>query len=236
MLEEKHLHSLGYLGMQTQLNHDGILPFTVGLKRVTNIMRHNNIQASIRVKKRLRLQEETKYQNDNILSHEFNRKTKNEVWVTDTTEVVFGDKVLYKARIHVVLDLYGRFVLSSNISETETKSSVIETFEEAFKVEPNAHPLVHTDRGSAYCSNQFNDYLKVHGCLHSMSHPGHPWDNSPMERWWNDFKLIWINGHPRPKTLKDLEKLVNEAVIYFNTQRAYTTRKGLTPDEFRNQA
>lgn len=57
-----------------------------------------------------------------------------------------------------------------------------------------------------------------------MSHPGHPWENSPMERWWNDFKLLWLKNHARPKNLAELEQLVKEAMDYFNTKRAYTSR------------
>ena len=68
----------------------------------------------------------------------------------DTTEVVYGEHILRKARVHVILDLYGRYALSSNISDTETSSAVIETFNRAFAVEPDAHPMIHTDRGAAY--------------------------------------------------------------------------------------
>ena len=110
------------------------------------------------------------------------------MWVTDTTEVAYGEHTLHKVRVHVILDLYGRYALSYNISDTETSSAVIETFNRAFTVEPDAQPMIHTDRGSAYCSSMFNDYLASKNCIHSMSHPGHPWENSPIERWWNDFK------------------------------------------------
>ena len=57
-----------------------------------------------------------------------------------------------------------------------------------------------------------------------------------MERWWNDFKLIWLAKHPRPRTMAELDKLVQGAIEYFNTKRAYTTRNGLTAEQFRNQA
>ena len=82
--------------------------------------------------------------------------------------------------------------------------------------------MIHTDRGSAYCLSMFNDDLASKNCIHSMSHPGYPWENLPIERWWNDFKLIWINKHNRPKTLAELEQLVKGAIEYFNTKRAYT--------------
>ena len=57
-----------------------------------------------------------------------------------------------------------------------------------------------------------------------------------MERWWNDFKLIWLEKHPRPKTIEELEQLVKEGIVYFNTKRAYKSRNGLTAEKFRNQA
>jgi putative transposase len=63
----------------------------------------------------------------------------------------------------------------------ETSSDVIATFKRAFEGEPDAHPMVHMDRGAAYCSMDFNNYLTENKCVHSMSRPGHPWENSPME-------------------------------------------------------
>ena len=32
------------------------------------------------------------YINDNLLNEQFDRQNKNEVWVTDTTEVVYGNE------------------------------------------------------------------------------------------------------------------------------------------------
>ena len=57
-----------------------------------------------------------------------------------------------------------------------------------------------------------------------------------MERWWNDFKLIWLAKRSRPKTLAELEQSVKEAIKYFNTQRAYASKNGLTAEKFRAQA
>lgn len=235
-LEEEHHWTLGYLGMTTQLKSEGKLTFCAGLKRVTRCMQDNHIKTTIRKKKHNQIKRHEEYVSDNLLNEQFDRQSKNEVWVTDTTEVVYGNQTVHKVRLHVVLDLYGRYALSYNISATETTQAVIETFERAFKGEPHVHPMIHTDRGAAYCSGVFTSYLASKNCVHSMSHPGHPWENSPMERWWNDFKLIWLARHPQPKTLAELERLVQEGIEYFNTKRAYATRDGLTAEQFRNQA
>ena len=69
-----------------------------------------------------------------------------------------------------------------------------------------------------------------------MSRPGTPFDNAPMERWWNEFKLRWMDRHSMPKTLQELEKLVEEGIEYFNCHNRSAQRNGLTPDEYWNEA
>ncbi len=225
-MEEEHKWTLGYLGMTTQLAFENKLNFKAGLKRVTNCTRNHGIRANIRKKKHNRVKRHEKYINDNLLDGQFDRQRPNEVWVTDTTEVLYGVDKLKKARVHIVLDLYGRYALSYNISVTETAISTIEAFRRAFKMEPDAHPMIHTDREAAYCSIVFNDYLASRNCIHSMSQ---------LEHWWNDFTLIWSAKRARPKTLEELEESVKESIEYFNTQRAYTSKNGLTAEKFRVQ-
>lgn len=86
-LEKAHNRTLGYLAMTTQLKFENQLNFIARLKRVTNCMRKHGIQASIRKKKHNSIQRRKEYVNDNLLNEQFNRENKNEVWVTDTTEV-----------------------------------------------------------------------------------------------------------------------------------------------------
>ncbi|WKF85453.1 integrase core domain-containing protein [Lacticaseibacillus pantheris] len=70
----------------------------------------------------------------------------------------------------------------------------------------------------------------------SMSRPGKPYDNAPMERWWNVFKLRWMERHPLPKTLQELEKFVEEGIEYFNHHNRSAQTNGLTPHEYWNEA
>lgn len=97
-------------------------------------------------------------------------------------------------------------------------------------------PLIHTDRGSAYTSGTFNNFLNQFNIKRSMSRPGTPYDNAPMERWWNEFKLRWIERHETPKTYQELIKLVESGIEYFNHYDRSTKRNGLTPDEYWNEA
>ncbi|MFR0500347.1 DDE-type integrase/transposase/recombinase, partial [Limosilactobacillus reuteri subsp. suis] len=83
----------------------------------------------------------------------------------------------YKVRLHVVLDLYGQFPISWLITPTETSEGAIQVFKKAQKQEGVLAPLIHTDRGAAYTSKAFNQYLTSNNSQHSYSAPGTPADN-----------------------------------------------------------
>ncbi|WP_261975036.1 IS66 family insertion sequence element accessory protein TnpA, partial [Lactiplantibacillus plantarum] len=74
------------------------------------------------------------------------------------------------------------------------------SYSEAAEFVGDVHPVVHIDRGSAYTSGTFNNFLAKHEVTRSMSRPGTPYDNAPMEHWWNEFKLRWIDRHAKPVT------------------------------------
>ncbi|WP_272948304.1 DDE-type integrase/transposase/recombinase [Lactiplantibacillus plantarum] len=113
----------------------------------------------------------------------------NQVWLADSTELTYGVNGQYKVRLSGVLDLYGRHLIAHKLSETEASKAEVQVFQRAFYFADNIHPVVHTD----YTSGTFNNFLAQHEVTRSMSRPGTPYDNAPMERWWNEFKLRWID-------------------------------------------
>ncbi|MDC2844297.1 DDE-type integrase/transposase/recombinase [Limosilactobacillus mucosae] len=65
------------------------------------------------------------------MERKFIQVAPNLVWVSDTTELTYGRN--NKVRLHVVLDLYGRYALSYHISPTETAEAAMEVFKRAAK-------------------------------------------------------------------------------------------------------
>lgn len=76
------------------------------------------------------------------------------------------------------------------LSEHNDNSLVFETFDKAVVVNPDAHPLFHSDRGSQYTSRTFHQKLEEAHMTQSMSRVGHCIDNGPMEGFWG----ILIDG------------------------------------------
>lgn len=57
-----------------------------------------------------------------------------------------------------------------------------------------------------------------------------------IQNFWNQgVKVYIVAKRSRPKTLEELEESVKESIEYFNTQRAYASKNGLTAEKFRIQ-
>lgn len=233
---ELNTRTIGAGTILTNLEMDEEIDFPVTIKQVKRLMMELNIRCQSRKKKHNRSKQEEVYIKDNVLDQNFEVEKPNQVWLSDSTELTWGINGQNKVRLSGVLDLYGRCLIASNISETETSKAEIETFQRAFNVSGNVHPMVHTDRGAAFTSNSFNNFLGQYNVTRSMSRPGTPYDNAPMERWWSEFKLRWMDRHPTPKTFEELVRLVNDGIHYFNEISRSHTRNGHTPAEYRDMA
>jgi transposase InsO family protein len=231
-----HQQGIGAGNLLVNIQRDKLIDFQVTYTMIKRVMRELGIRCQVRIKKHSRAKRAEQYIQDNVLNQTFEVSKPNEVWLSDSTELSYGVNGEYKVRLSGVLDLYGRRLLAHHLSPTETSNAEIQTFQKAFTAVGNVHPLVHTDRGSAYTSAAFNNYLSQFKIRRSMSRPGTPYDNAPMERWWNEFKLRWMARHPLAKTYEELVRLVEEGIKYFNHFNRSSQRNGLTPDEYWNEA
>ena len=114
----------------------------------------------------------------------------NEKWLTDVSEFKYYNGIeIHKVYLSVILDLYDWRIVAFKISDHNDNPLVMSTFDEAVPLEPNAHPLFHSDRGGfQYTSAQFYTRLKEHHMKQSMSRVAHCIDNGPMEGFWGILK------------------------------------------------
>lgn len=95
--------------------------------------------------------------------------------------------------------------------------------------------ILHTDQGSAYTSLKFNKALDGYGIRHSMSRPGTPGDNSPMESFWSHLKDEDLSFN-KALTKEELIQNITKAIDWYNNGRRQKSLKGMTPTECRNHA
>ena len=95
--------------------------------------------------------------------------------------------------------------------------------------EPGAGVIMHTDRGSQYCSKEFQKLLRKHKLKSSMSKKGDCFDNACAESFFHSFKVEAIHGEDFP-THESMRSAVFEYIeVDYNRTRRHTTIGNQSP-------
>ena len=111
----------------------------------------------------------------------------------------------------------------------------MDTFDEAVRQEPDAHPLVHSDRGFQYTSAQFYTKLKKHHMKQSMPRVAHCIDNGPMEGFWGILKREMYYKQ-RFNDRSSLITAIANYIDYYNNQRLQRKLHVMTPMKYHEQS
>ena len=171
---------------------------------------------------------------ENKLVQDFKADDINQKWCTDFTylALVNGDK-RYSCSI---IDLYDRSIVASITGKHITAALAKETLQKAIDSQPGINTrrlMLHSDQGSRYTSKEFTEYCTKLGVTQSMSKTGYPYDNTPMERYFNTLKNELINLH-NYHTEKELYTAIEEfAYTQYNHVRPHSYNNYRTPFEAR---
>ncbi|QLG94716.1 IS3 family transposase [Pseudomonas yamanorum] len=167
---------------------------------------------------------------ENLLKQDFSAQHPNQVWVGDITYLSTDEGWLYLA---VVLDLYSRKVVGWSMSERMTSSLVCDALRMAlFRRKMPRGVIMHTDRGSQYCSREHRILLGQYGLIASMSAKGNCYDNAAMESWNHSLKVEAIHGE-RLLTREAVRECVFDYIeVYYNRTRLHSTLGYLSPEQF----
>lgn len=225
---------MGYRRIRDELavNHK----LAVNDKRVLRICRNKGIQSTIKWKPKgcTKSARNPEHIAKNYLHREFCADTPNEKWLTDVSEFKYYIGIeVHKIYLSAILDLYDRRIVAFKISDHNDNPLVMDTFDEAVRLEPNAHPLFHSDRGHQYTSAQFYMRLKDHHMKQSMSRVAHCIDNGAMEGFWGILKREMYYGH-RFTTRDTLVDAITDYVDYYNNRRLQRKLNVMTPMAYHN--
>lgn len=167
---------------------------------------------------------------ENLLQQDFRAQRPNQVWVGDITYIDTDEGWLYLA---VVLDLFSRKVVGWSMSERMTATLVCDALRMALFRRKRPHGVIlHTDRGSQYCSRDHRDVLDEHGLIASMSAKGNCYDNAAMESWNHSLKVEAIHGE-RFATRAQAKAHVFEYIeVDYNRNRLHSTLGYFSPEQF----
>ena len=115
----------------------------------------------------------------NVLDQQFDAKRPNESWVSDITYIWTNEGWLYLAGVK---DLYTKELVGYAINKRMTADLVCRALNMAIKnKQPSKELIVHSDKGSQYCSHAYHKIIKQHQFTGSMSGRGNCFDNAPIE-------------------------------------------------------
>jgi transposase InsO family protein len=230
-IREQHrlsLNSYGRPRMTEELKEIGL---EVGHRRVGRLMRQNGISVIRTRKHKVTTDSNHKFNiAPNLLDRDFAAEQPDQKWVVDISYIWTREGWLYLA---AVLDLHSRRVIGWAVSNRMKRDLAIRALEMAIALRrPPKGCIHHSDRGSQYCSHDYQKILRQHGFKVSMSGKGNCYDNAAMETFFKTIKaeLIWRHSW---QTRRDVEVAIFEYINgFYNPRRKHSALGWKSPLAF----
>lgn len=234
-IREQHrlsMNSYGRPRMTEELKEIGL---EVGHRRVGRLMRQNGISVVRTRKHKVTTDSNHKFNiAPNLLNRNFEAGQLNQKWVVDISYIWTREGWLYLA---VVLDLHSRRVIGWAVSNRMKRDLAIRALNMAIALRrPPKGCIHHSDRGSQYCSHDYQKILRQHGFKVSMSGKGNCYDNAAMETFFKTIKaeLIWRQSW---QTRRDVEVAIFEYINgFYNPRRRHSALGWKSPLAFERKA
>jgi transposase InsO family protein len=150
----------------------------------------------------------------------------NEIWVADQTYIKLPRGFCY---LSLVTDLWSRKIVGYDIASTLEATGPLAALQMALRGVPNPTGLIHhSDQGKQYCSTDYIQMLKDHGCRISMTAAGRPDQNATAER---------VNGILKTefyldaifRSIEEARRAIQQSIMIYNTIRLHTSLGMTTP-------
>jgi putative transposase len=165
----------------------------------------------------------------NRLNQDFSASTANQKWVSDFTYIDTAEGWLFLA---TVLDLFSRKVVGWAMSEQMNAALVETAFHMAVQGrQPAANLLHHSDQGSQYTSDAYQNSLSAANIQMSMSRVGNCYDNAVAESFFGTLKTECVTSQFATRALAHTT-IFEYIEVWYNRQRLHSTLGYLSPVEF----
>lgn len=179
---KRHKGNYGRIRIRKELFNKGI---EVSEYRIAGILKENGLIAKSGRSGKARKPKpiEKQYIEENLIKDKFSVKEPNYLWCSDITELK-----CHKQKVYVcgTIDVATRRIVGWSIDKTQTQKLVQDAFKMAIGRNPNRpeNAVYHSDRGCQYTAKKTKELVEKNGFRKSMSRPGTPSDNQPIESFW----------------------------------------------------
>lgn len=217
----------GWPRMWHSLKRNG---FRVGKERVRKLMQAHGIKG--KVKRKYVVTTDSSHQMSvvpNLVDRQFNPAAPDVLWTSDITYLPTDQGWLY---LSVVLDLFGRRIVGWSIKPHMQTDLVKDALLMAWlRRRPPTGLIFHSDRGSQYCSSEFQTTLKTMGITASMSRKADCWDNAPVESFWARLKAACLQGR-KFRSHSEAHSVIMAWISFYNHRRLHSSLEYMSPMEY----
>ena len=170
----------------------------------------------------------------NILNRDFSTTHINQKWVSDITYIPTREGWLYLA---MILDLHSRSVIGWAMGPRIDRHLVCQALLMALwnRKFPKG-VILHSDRGSQYCSKDYQQLLATHQLVCSMSRKGNCWDNAVAESFFKTLKSELIRQETYETRGRAKQEIFEYIETYYNRIRSHSALGYKTPFEIEKEA
>jgi transposase InsO family protein len=226
-----HHRRYGYRRVAKALHRQGNI---INHKRILRIMQEDNLLA-IRYRKYI-LTTDSKHDYPVFvnLAARMTLTGINQLWIADITYIRLQKEFVYLA---IVLDRFSRKAIGWSLDRTLAARIAVTALQQAIeRRQPPTGVVLHNDQGIQFVCGEFQELVKVHGMVPSMSRPANPYDNGACESFMKTLKQeeIYCNQY---RDFDDLSAHVEEFIEnYYNRLRLHSALGYRTPEEFEQDA
>ena len=157
----------------------------------------------------------------NHLQRQFSVAQPNQSWVTDITYIRTHEGWLYLA---VVVDLFSRQVVGWSMgSRIDTALALDALVMALWRRRPEQPVTVHSDQGSQFTGHDWQDFLRDHKLICSMSRRGNCHDNAVAESFFQLLKRERIRRQIYPTRDDARADVFNYIEMFYNPKRRHGT-------------
>ncbi|MDE8089683.1 IS3 family transposase, partial [Erysipelothrix rhusiopathiae] len=133
-----------------------------------------------------------------------------------------------KIYLSPILDAYGRYIVSYNISTSPNLDQTRDMLHKEFSCNDTQGTIIHSDRGWQYQHQFYVKELEAHSMIRSMSRKGNSIDNGLMEGFFGLLKSeMYYDQEHKYKKVEELVDAIDEYIDYYNNKRIKSKLKGL---------
>lgn len=226
---EKHKCNYGRIRIRKELLTKGL---NISEYRIAKMLKKHGLIAKSGRTGKQRKPKPTKeqYIEENLIKNKFDVTEANYLWCSDITELK-----CYRGKLYVcgIIDVATRRIVGWDIAKAQTQKMV----QDALKMAVGRNPkrpkaaVFHSDRGCQYTAKKTKQLVEKYGFRKSMSRPGTPSDNQPIESFWKTLECEMADI--RHLTFEEASRVIVDYIeLYYNSERLHSGIEYEKPNEY----